>query len=68
MMRRTVSNNGILFVESITGIEIVGMPEQPQLLASCGVSCRFLGVVMLHPPLLLQTPPGVHPGPISGPA
>ena len=47
-MRRTVSNNGILSVESITGVEIVGMPEQPQLLASCGVSCRFLGVVMLQ--------------------
>ena len=29
MMRRTISNNGILSVESITGVEIVGMPEKP---------------------------------------
>ena len=59
------SNKGMLSVTGIKGIEIVGMPVEPQLPVSCRV---ILGVprgsVCYIPPSFLQTPPGVHPGPI----
>ena len=51
------SNKGMLSATCIKGVEIVGMPVELQLLVSCRVNLGFLGVSMLHSPLLFANPP-----------
>ena len=66
MIRKPLRYKGILSAVTIPGVEIVGMPVEPQLLVSYRVILGFLGgqYVTSPPPPFLQTPPGVHPGPI----
>ena len=43
MIRKPLRYKGILSAVTIPGVEIVGMPVEPQLLVSCRVILGFLG-------------------------